>query len=320
MFDFKNSCTIKAVYTLEPDMVLLFLLFSLQKWVILYTTIPHDKLKSRLFQIIDDCFLNKNGTRKYKFLVIGKQDTYFVRNHSDCSHKYSEVDIKSMLGFLIDNIYVVFGDQVFQQSVGIPMGTNCAPLLADLFLYSYEAEFVQKLLRDKNKKLAVSFNLTYRYIDDVLSINNHNFHNYVHLIYPEELDIKDTTESDRSASYLDILLNIDSNGRLTTTLYDKRDDFNFAIVNFPFLCSNIPLSPAYGVYISQLIRYARACYAYEDFLRRGQLLTKKLMLQGYNESRLKSSFRKFYGRYNDLVCDYKLSLSHMLTDLFHTLC
>ena len=286
----------------------------------LYTTIPHDKLKSRLFEIIDNCFLNKNGTRKYEFLVVGKQDTYFVRKHSDCPHKYSEVDIKSMLGFLIDNIYVVFGDHVFQQSVGIPMGTNCAPLLADLFLYSYEAEFVQKLLRDKNKKLAVSFNLTYRYIDDVLSINNHNFHNYVHLIYPNELERKDTTESDRSASYLDILLNIDSNGRLTTTLYDKRDDFNFAIVNFPFLCSNIPLSPAYGVYISQLIRYARACYAYEDFLRRGQLLTKKLMLQGYNESRLKSSFRKFYGRYNDLVCDYKLSLSHMLTDLFHTLC
>jgi hypothetical protein len=65
--------------------------------------------------------------------------------------------------------------------------------------------------------------------------------------------LKDTTESDKSASYLDILLNIDSNDRLTTTLYDKRDDFDFAIVNFPFLCSNIPLLPAYGVYISQLI-------------------------------------------------------------------
>jgi hypothetical protein len=63
-----------------------------------------------------------------------------------------------MLGFLVDNIYVIFGDQVFQQSVGIPMGTYCAPLLADLFLYSYEAEFVQKLLQDTNKKLAVSFN------------------------------------------------------------------------------------------------------------------------------------------------------------------
>ena len=162
------------------------------------------------------------------------------------------------------------------------------------------------------KKPAVSFNHTFRYIDDVLSINNHNFHNYVHLIYPDELDIKDTTESDKSASYLDILLNIDSNGRLTTSLYDKRDDFDFAIVNFPFLCticSNIPLSPAYGVHISQLIRYARACHAYEDYLKRSQL-TKKLMLQGYKDSHLKSSFRKFYGRYNDLVCDYRLSLAH----------
>ena len=80
--------------------------------------------------------------------MIGKQDTYFVRHHSDSPYKYSEADIKGMLGFLVDNIYVVFGDQVFQQTVGIPMGTNCAPLLADLFLYSYEGEFVQKLLRD----------------------------------------------------------------------------------------------------------------------------------------------------------------------------
>ena len=77
--------------------------------------------------------LHKYGkltTEKLKSL--GKQDTYFVTNHSDCPYKYSEVDIKNMLGFLIDNIYVVFGDDVFQQSVGIPMGTNCAPLLANL--------------------------------------------------------------------------------------------------------------------------------------------------------------------------------------------
>ena len=90
---------------------------------------------------------------RIRISVVGKQDTYFVRKHSGCPHGYSEVDIKSMLGFLIDNIYVVFGEQVFQQSVGIPMGTNCAPLLADLFLYSNEAEFVQKLLQDKKKNL-----------------------------------------------------------------------------------------------------------------------------------------------------------------------
>jgi hypothetical protein len=89
------------------------------------------------------------------------------------------------------------------------------------------------------------------------------------LIYPDELEKKDTTESDKSASYLDIVLDIDSNGRLTTTPYDKSDDFDFAIVNFPFLCRDIPHSPAYGVYISQLIGNARACFAYDDFLKRG---------------------------------------------------
>jgi hypothetical protein len=77
--------------------------------------------------------------------MIGKQDTYFVRHHSDSPHKYSKIDIKGVLGFLVDNIYVFFGNQVFQQSFGIPMDTNCVALLADLFLYLYETEFVQKL-------------------------------------------------------------------------------------------------------------------------------------------------------------------------------
>jgi len=73
---------------------------------------------------------------------------------------------------------------------------------------------------------------------------------FVDRIYPIELEIKDTTDTDRSASYLDLHLEIDSEGRLRTKLYDKRDDFNFPIVNFPFICSNIPAAPAYGVYIS----------------------------------------------------------------------
>ena len=72
------------------------------------------------------------------------------------------------------------------------MGTNCARLLANLFLYSYEAEFIQNLLHEKNKSLAMAFNSTLRYIDDVLAINNDRFHSYVDSIYPIELEIKDT--------------------------------------------------------------------------------------------------------------------------------
>jgi hypothetical protein len=135
-----------------------------------------------------------------------------------------------MFKFLIDNIYVVFDGQVFQQSVIIPKSTNCAPLLADLFLYSHEAEFIQKLRHEKKTSFAVAFNSTFRYIDDVLSINNNQFHSYVDSISPSDLEIKNTTGSSTSASYLNVLLKLDTNGKITNLPYDKRDDFNFSIV------------------------------------------------------------------------------------------
>ena len=96
------------------------------------------------------------------------------------------------------------------------------PLLADIFLYSYEADFIQSLL-STGKKLASQFNFTYRYIDDVLSINNPDFENYLGQMYPAELEIKNTTESNTSASYLDLLLSIGRDGQLHTSLYDKRE-------------------------------------------------------------------------------------------------
>ena len=108
-----------------------------------------------------------------------------------------------MVTFLVDNIFVVFAGKVFQQIVDIPMGTNCAPLLNDIFLYSYEAEFIQSLLLTEKKQLASRFNLTDRYIDDVLSIDNTEFENYLGQMYITELQIKDTTERITSVSYLD---------------------------------------------------------------------------------------------------------------------
>jgi hypothetical protein len=220
-----------------------------------------------------------------------------------------------MLEFLIDNIFVIFGGRVFQQIVGIPMGPNCTTLLVDLFLYSYKADFIQGLLKKNEKKLVRSFNFTFHYIDDVLSLNNSRFGDFVDRIYPIELEIKDNADTGRSASYLDLHLEIDSEGRLRTKLYDKRDDFNFPIVYFPFICSNIPGAPAYEVYISRLIRYSRACGSYQDFLDRGLLLTRKLLNQGFLLVKLKSSLRKFYGRHHDLVDRY--GISQMTTDMFH---
>ena len=208
---------------------------------------------------------------------------------------------------------VLVGGCIFQQTFGIPMGTNCAPLLADWFLSSHKADSIHEIIKKNVKKLARSFNFTFHYIDDVLS----RLGDFVDSIYPIELGIRDTTNIDRSASYLDIHLKIDSEGRLRTKLYDKRDDFNFPIVNFPFMCSNISATPAYGVYISQLIHYSRACGSYQDFLDRTFLLTRKLLNQELLLFKLKSSRRKFYGCHLDMFDSCGISVSQTTTDMFH---
>ena len=153
------------------------------------------------------------------------------------------------------------------------------------------------------------------YIYDVLSIKNPDFENYLGQMYPPVLEIKDTTERNHYDSYLDLLLSISRDGQLRTSLYDKRDDFNFHITNFPFLSSNIPSSPAYDVLISQLIRYARACSSYEFFILSEVRLSNQLLGLGYVKERLRSSLRKFYGRYGDLIKQYEAPLSRMLHDI-----
>ena len=111
-----------------------------------------------------------------------------------------------------------------------------------------------------------------------MSINNTECENYLGPMYPVELEIKDTTESNTSASNLDLLLSIGRDGKLHTPIYDKGDDF---IKDFPFLSSNIPSSPAYGVFISQLVQYAGACSAYECIILRARRISSKLLKQGY---------------------------------------
>ena len=89
----------------------------------------------------------------------------------------------------------MFGGRVFQQTIGMSMDINCAPILVDSFLYSYESDFIQKLLKKYEKKLARSFDFTSRYIDDGFSLNNDRFSDFVDRIYPIENEIKDTTDT-----------------------------------------------------------------------------------------------------------------------------
>ena len=183
----------------------------------LYTTLPHDKLKTHLKETIHKAFSHRNYGSKC--VVLGYNSTYFSNKIQKGKACYSEEQVISMLEFLTDNIFVSFGGTLFQQVVGIPMGTNCAPLLADLFLYSYESEFLQKLVKDKKIHEARAFNFTYRYIDDVLSINNSRFAEFLPLIYPPELEVKETTDTASFASFLDLYLEFDASGQLSTKIY-----------------------------------------------------------------------------------------------------
>ena len=108
---------------------------------ILYTSIPHDLLKSRMNNIINNVFKHKTGATPYTLIKVGRNKSYFDSDPLNGDNKYTANDICKVTEFLVDNIYVRFGAQLFRQMVGIPMGTNCAPLLADLFLHSYENEY-----------------------------------------------------------------------------------------------------------------------------------------------------------------------------------
>ena len=115
----------------------------------------------------------------------------------------------------------------------------------------------------------------------------------VNQIYPPELQLKANT-SDTEASFLDLHLSI-SNGFVSSKIYDKRDDIDFVIVNFPYLDGDVLHRPSFGVYISQFIRFARVCSHVEDFNARNK--TAKLLKQGYRYHKLRKAFSKFYRRH-----------------------
>ena len=209
----------------------------------------------------------KDGSVRYTHIKVTRVQGYFTPDiNGGCNNMYTADNICKMIEFLIDNIFMQFGGRLFRQAIAVPMGTNCAPLLSDLFLEnSYQNEFLDNMIKGGHRRLAKSFNLCYRYIDDLIAFSYKKFLDYLKEIYPFQLTVEKANKSDHLAGYLDLTFIIDSGGKLSTRLYDKRDDFDFHIVNFPFLSSNIPSGPSHGVYISQLIGYARCCSHYEDF-------------------------------------------------------
>ena len=169
---------------------------------------------------------------------------------------------------------------------------------------------MKNLSSDNQADVSKAFNLTSRYLDDLRNIDNPYFEGMVNQIYPPELQLNKANTSDTEPPFLDLHLSI-SNGFVSSKIYDKRDDFDFDIVNFPFLDGDVPRRPSYGVYIFQLIRFARVCSHVDEFNTRNKCLTAKLKL-GYWYHKLRKSFSKFYRRHYELISKFNVGLNSLL--------
>ena len=268
----------------------------------LYTSIPHDILLESLNKLIIEAFRIRGAT----FISVSYDNVFWSNTrHRDYVNTPAEKLIE-YIKFLVDNVYISVGNRIYKQTVGIPMGTDCAPMLANLFLFSYEYAYTKEMLKT-DYGTALAMRHTVRYIDDLLTFNNPTFKDKTSDLYPPTLTLKKTTESPDHVSYLDLLIRRHTD-RLTTSVYDKRDNFNFYIVKYPHMDSNIPSKPAYGVYISQLVRISRICDSYVDFNQRHVELTSRLQKQGYKYDKLCQAFKKFTKRHNTIINKFGVSI------------
>ena len=251
-----------------------------------------------------------HSTRPVK---LNERQAFFTSGDTKRYKLWSCQNVCEALIYLLDNIYIRFGTKLYRQIVGIPMGTNCAPLVADLFLFCYERDFMTSLSDVKQAEIIEAFKSTSRYLDDLLNtcIDNPYFEGMVNRIYPPGLQLNKANTSDTEAPFLDLHLSI-SNGFVSSKFYDKHDDFDFNIVNFPFLDGDVPLSTSYGVYISQLIRFARVSSYVADFNVRNKSGTVKLLQQSYRYHKLRKTFSKFYRRHYELVSKFNVGLKTLL--------
>ena len=259
------------------------------------------------FVLVRFWFLLNSGLRTVCIRINKKSASWRAERPKSTKLLYLDKDqIMSMFNYLIDNIYLFYGHAIYRQIIGIPMGTDCAPELANLFLFSYEYRFIMNMimLGDKDVK---RFRFLYRYIDDLLSLNDKSLFSTVFKdIYPSELELKDTACSTAKSAYLDMDISVNQTSKkFQYTLYDKRNDFPFKVISMPNLRSNIPLAPAYGVFYSQVVRLFKANNSTSGFISNVKSLIYKLCNQNFNKANLLHQVNRFCKNYrSNLIGNY----------------
>ena len=274
-------------------------------FVTMYTTLPHEDLIMRVGGLVDAaCVYEKSVRRSSRGLYLcERSDGTFSWGkakgpcYEDGKLKYSVQDVKYLIAFVVNNTYVMNGGVLRRQVIGIPMGTNCAPLLANLYLASCEREYMDRVWSE-NPARAQRMRSCYRLIDDLLAVNCPGVEDFLHEVYPKQLKLSWTNTTLSEANFIGISLkHVVGESRLRLDVYDKRKAFPFRVRNYPHLDSVIPKSQAYGVFTGQLHRFHRICDDWEDFVKWAVDMGSYMALErGYSRLRLLAKFGNFCHR------------------------
>ena len=173
----------------------------------LYTNIPRGMLKDNILYVIEEAFKIKEYPN---FIKVNMKSATFAKKKPDKTNVMylNKDDVLSLLEYLLNNIYVKYRDNIFRQVIGVPMGTDCAPDLANLFLFAFEYKYIIRLIDVKSDDIKRS-KFIYRYIDDLLVLNdNEHFDSVYTDIYLQALELKYTARSRTNASFLDMDISI----------------------------------------------------------------------------------------------------------------
>ena len=237
-------------------------------------------------ELIDFCF---QGGNREKISITNTGARWVTKNRRSGLTLDKETT-KKAVRYLMENCFFTLGSKLFRQVIGIPMGSDPAPFMANLFLYYYESRWV-KSLKKVSLQRARKYSNCFRFIDDLFIINDDGeFERSFREIYPPELDLNKEHFGDK-VSFLDLLISKE-NRQLNMKLFDKRDDFPFSIVRMPFSDSNIPSTMFYSSIGAEILRISRVSSAEVQFFNSSEAVIRRMINQGARKERLKKNTKK----------------------------
>lgn len=249
-------------------------------------------------------------------IAVSRTGTAYWVNKVNTGHKYhfTKQSILDAVTYLLHNCHFKLGNKLFRQCIGIPMGSDPAPFFANLFLFHYESSWLKEV-KKSNNILARKFGNVFRYIDDLIALNDGlSFDSYHQDIYPPELELTKENVGNRECNFLDMHISIKEN-KINTTLYDKRNYFGFHITRLPFKSSNMPSRIFYSCVAAEVLRVCRITSELDHAIIAIKLLLHRMQIQGAVPQMMKKSIAKIF-RKNNISDKFNADIDHILNLLF----